>query len=1039
MTFENRIATIYDYFAANYGSYTSADYWTWPQVKADVLANIQTAELGEYLLKWSQFRGDTPQTEEIRAMSLRSLWTKLYSYSYYWSGSSWTEKLEQNSKTAVYKAYFCLTTVSKIADYLPSSVYNPDRGTYTSKETFLNDYGDYLCLDFINRPEPNDSTQLYTPYIDVGAKPTLGSFMLKIGDSYLPLADWWDNGASSLADYHYLTGRSAMRQTFGAEIGVQDLYDCYYCIDHSEQNWEIKESLYLQTTKGHVSRLFRKDVVDEIIEDLKYLGLEAEYTDSSLNPPAEGPKLTALSVLNADSFTPTFDSDVFEYAVSREGNYIEITATGDENTVKIGVTDEYRVNYTWSDNVENPIFRILNDDQESVIYYVVAEDANQNQTEYQLTITRTISGPRITHLTVMNGEFEEPFASNNPGPYTILTTNSTIVYDWNENELVTSRKINDDTLIGTVYTFRNLPFGYTDANITVLGENNTSFTYNIKILRQNPQNELPRLQTVRVVDKDTGKEYNCNPNPTKNVYNYDLECLPTAHQLNCHFYFFVNLAGNHYKVNGYDYNEGERITVGFEEGRAIILNAWNEAGAVEYKFTMKGVISQNTNPKPGEEIPGTGGTVISGSKDVENLLDKYPPGFYGGSYIPTWRYVTDIYTTANGNYDFENDYSNRESGNETAIAALNSIINSYTIFGNVDAIVEAFIHYSNFINDDSGEINWRYVLPAINVSILRPLTLTKENIIPKNKKCYIYPFCELELNGYGTNSELAYEEFSHNQGDFEGGRHKLEFDILCKWFAGASIQLVPVNFQHIEDNFDYAVAGPEMPVFPYTKDDYLNEYYASRNTRAQALEAARQNATLNNVKAAVGIITGVGDSVVKGQLASQKGEGPSLGAILSGIGAVANGALSIIGNEMQVNQLKKSMAAELKDTANRPATVSNQNASPSISMVMKDAACPFIVHKAIRPEFMKKVDKFFTRFGYRTNRTGIPNIYKRPNFAYLECKNAVIGGNIPAEDKQKLKAIMEHGITFWHYGSTNFAGVGEYKDSDLTYNAPTYS
>lgn len=418
---------------------------------------------------------------------------------------------------------------------------------------------------------------------------------------------------------------------------------------------------------------------------------------------------------------------------------------------------------------------------------------------------------------------------------------------------------------------------------------------------------------------------------------------------------------------------------------------------------------------------------------------EYKPGYYGGSYIPNYRYVLPLSTTANGQWDFENNYATLMATNENTISELNKVIADFTSQGRLDAIVEAFVSYQNLINDNSGEIDWRYVLPAINVNILRPSTLTNERITPKNNKCFCYPYSALELNGYGTNSTLAYEEFKRT---FVSGRHQLSFDLFGKWFAGVSIQLVPVDYANIKDNFDYSVAGPELPVFPYTKDEYMNEYHASRNTRSQAIQAARETSALEKRMAILNGAAGAGSGLIgAGFAAASGGAAGAVGAIGGAINVastIANTYYGVKKIDLQVNQLKKSLAAELADTANRPSTITNQNASPSITIASKDASVPFIIHKAIRPEFLRKVDRFFTRFGYRTNRTGIPNIYKRENFCYLECKNAVIGGNIPSEDKQALKQIMEHGITFWHYGSTNFAGVGNYQDSDLTYNAAPY-
>lgn len=657
--------------------------------------------------------------------------------------------------------------------------------------------------------------------------------------------------------------------------------------------------------------------------------------------------------------------------------------------------------------------------------------------------TPTPSGPRITSLTFSdpNAILYPAFDPDFGGPYSLTTNEDSITYTWTKNSEVEKVLINLQEVSEDSYTFSDLGQGSNQGNITVEGEDpDDYFDYEIQINQYSEDQFNPKMTYVSIKDALTTGNYSITPLFDKNAFLYQCD-ISTETEVIVFKGIFENY--NKVKINDVLINTsglGTSIPVKEEIGGEIVylanlkIDVINDLSDPEFVTTYNiRLVRQINQTLPYGSTETLSGGVISGSPEVIEFVTNYNPGFYGGSYVPNYRYVRPIYTTANGGNDFEHGYAGRSSGNEEAVQYLNDIINTFTMYGKLDAICEAFIHYSNFINDNSDNNDWRYVLPAINVALLRPSTLTKDHITPKNNKCFIYPYSALEINGYGTSAELVYEEFKKT---FSNGKHLLQFDILCKWFAGTSIQVVPVDYQNIEDNFDYAIAGPEMPVFPYTKDQYLNEYHASRNTRSQALEAARQNTTLANIKAVIGGISGVGQGIM-GAAYSDRKSGKVGGILSAGMSAI-NAGLTVYGNELQLNQQKAAFESELADLANRPSSISNQNASPSITMVMKDAACPFIIHKSIRPEFLKKVDKFFTRFGYRTSRTGIPNIYKRENFCYLECKNAVIGGNIPAEDKQALKAIMEHGITFWHYGSTNFAGVGNYKDSDLTYNAAPY-
>ena len=58
---------------------------------------------------------------------------------------------------------------------------------------------------------------------------------------------------------------------------------------------------------------------------------------------------------------------------------------------------------------------------------------------------------------------------------------------------------------------------------------------------------------------------------------------------------------------------------------------------------------------------------------------------------------------------------------------------------------------------------------------------------------------------------------------------------------------------------------------------------------------------------------------------------------------------------------------------------------------------------AIKPEFARKIDKYFDMFGYATNELKIPNI----------------NGNIPQADLAEIKEIFNSGITLWH-STSNF-------------------
>ena len=66
-----------------------------------------------------------------------------------------------------------------------------------------------------------------------------------------------------------------------------------------------------------------------------------------------------------------------------------------------------------------------------------------------------------------------------------------------------------------------------------------------------------------------------------------------------------------------------------------------------------------------------------------------------------------------------------------------------------------------------------------------------------------------------------------------------------------------------------------------------------------------------------------------------------------------------------------------------------------------------------RYEYIKAVDDYFSMFGYKVNRLGIPLKNHRQNYWYCKTLSANIDGNIPNEDMETIKAIYNNGVTYW--------------------------
>lgn len=421
-----------------------------------------------------------------------------------------------------------------------------------------------------------------------------------------------------------------------------------------------------------------------------------------------------------------------------------------------------------------------------------------------------------------------------------------------------------------------------------------------------------------------------------------------------------------------------------------------------------------------EELSGIGGGV---SEDT--IIRKYPvqkhnlvPGFYGGVYIPTYRYVMEI--------------TDNNAENDLKVEEMNRIINNAVRYGKGDSIVESFITYSGFINSTgidevTGEsYDYRYFLPGIDVKIERPKYLCgydsadRNTYIPKNNKLLTYPYVSFEINGYGERNELKYENWSTD---------KPRVFICSKFLPGSCIFVFPENYEGVKYNYDAGVASQPLPILPYTIDKFKNEYNATINSRTAAITSLTETSISNGIYSTLSGVAGLGAAVGRTGSETQqfvnltRGAKPTYditsynmtGSVVGGMAKSAvDGGQGLTGALMSYHQGLREFEAQLRDVENRPLAIANQNAAPSLPALNSNSAAPYIVWKSIRKEFAQKIDDFFTRYGYKVSKYKEVDIHTRPVYNFIKCNQARVEGSIPNEDLMQIKAILEKGITFWH-------------------------
>lgn len=84
----------------------------------------------------------------------------------------------------------------------------------------------------------------------------------------------------------------------------------------------------------------------------------------------------------------------------------------------------------------------------------------------------------------------------------------------------------------------------------------------------------------------------------------------------------------------------------------------------------------------------------------------------------------------------------------------------------------------------------------------------------------------------------------------------------------------------------------------------------------------------------------------------------------------------------------------------------------------------FFRHLRAKNEYLKIVDDYFTRFGYKVNRLKTPNITGRAYFNYVEVSSSddPCSGSIPEKYLDEIIKAFRRGITIWHDASK----IGDY-------------
>lgn len=295
-----------------------------------------------------------------------------------------------------------------------------------------------------------------------------------------------------------------------------------------------------------------------------------------------------------------------------------------------------------------------------------------------------------------------------------------------------------------------------------------------------------------------------------------------------------------------------------------------------------------------------------------------------------------------------------------------------------------------------------------------------DGYVPKNNKMFCYPYTIIKLhNGSDSNRILQPELFyNFNSMDFEYWTDKM---------PSSSVVATPKNYAGVRHSLEYSINSAKYPLSSASFDSFKN-YLGIHRAEYNIQVASQLRLGATNVLTGLDINEPVYSSHLtnktridnapisfggkRGAIAYQTNEkeyrqlsGASLGNVNPR--GVIRGATQIASTIAEAN-------ARQKEAFQTIGTVSNNNLNASGDLNI------YIEQQSINSDYAKRIDDYFSMYGYKTNLLKVPNITGRRNWNYVQTINANITADIPNDSLDTIRALLDSGVTFWHNPNTMY-------------------
>ena len=347
-------------------------------------------------------------------------------------------------------------------------------------------------------------------------------------------------------------------------------------------------------------------------------------------------------------------------------------------------------------------------------------------------------------------------------------------------------------------------------------------------------------------------------------------------------------------------------------------------------------------------------------------------------------------------------------------------------------IDEAFLNSANhawiFQNEDGDgiyvpvkswvDLKWTDVMSIANIGELyrqtgytaegKPLFAEYE---PKNNKLNCSPYSNITIETPGeTLNVIKPENVFQKYPEVVNILVRYTFEDTFKCYG--TIKYLNIKPDSLGQNYKNYSSLIEIPIATTMPGDIDNYWQYVNSVQTQRTSRLLQGA----ITGAISVMSGNYGLLAADIAGSAKSQ---LRDLASNSASMAQG---VVGEG--ISQLSESLAGRMNHGTTQVGTIGGN------MFVLGSSMYPRICLKQVDPRYIKSVDEYFSKYGYKVSYRGIPNLYSREKWNYIKtigCKIAPKDGVsfMNNDAKIEIQNIYDKGIRFWH-GDRVVGNFGNY-------------